>query len=58
MASVAEKIEGLISELQEAVNEYNKTVELQGALKEKIIATQGAINALKELEAEETPKAE
>lgn len=54
MATVTEKIETLNAELREAVTQYNQTIEAQAVLREKIIATQGAINALQEFAKDET----
>jgi len=48
MATVTERIEVLTGELREAVTKYNQTIEAQNVLREQIIATQGAINALQE----------
>jgi capsid protein len=53
MATVTEKIEALNAELREAVTQYNQTIEAQAVLREKIIATQGAIGALQEFAKDE-----
>ena len=50
MASIAEKIEALYTELEQVVEQHNQAVQIQGAAKEKAISIQGAINALKELQ--------
>lgn len=54
MATATEKIETLNAELREAVTQYNQTIEAQAVLREKIIATQGAIGALQEFAKDET----
>lgn len=48
MPTVTERIESLKTELQAAVVQYNKNIEEQAVLREQIIATQGALNALQE----------
>lgn len=59
MPSLQEKLDACYQELQEVVEQHNKAVEVQNAAKEKAIALQGAINALKELQSEEeSPEAE
>lgn len=54
MATVTERIESLKTELQAAVVQYNKNIEEQAVLREQIIATQGALNALQEFAKDET----
>jgi small-conductance mechanosensitive channel len=56
MASIQEKIDSLYKE--EVVEQHNQALQVQNAAKEKAISLQGAINALKELQEEETPEAE
>jgi small-conductance mechanosensitive channel len=58
MASIQEKIDSLYKELEEVVEQHNQALQVQNAAKEKAISLQGAINALKELQEEETPEAE
>ena len=53
MATVTERIENLTAELREAVAQYNQSIESQAVLREKIIATQGAIGVLQDLAKEE-----
>jgi small-conductance mechanosensitive channel len=57
MATIQEKLDALRQELQEVVEQHNQAVQVQTAAREKAIAIQGAIEALKELEGgeEEAP---
>jgi small-conductance mechanosensitive channel len=58
MASIQEKIDSLYKELEEVVEQHNQALQVQAAAKEKAIALQGALNALKELQEEEPAEAE
>jgi len=58
MASIQEKIDSLYKELEEVVEQHNQALQVQNAAKEKAIALQGALNALKELQEEEPAEAE
>jgi hypothetical protein len=58
MASIQEKIDSLYKELEEVVEQHNQALQVQTAAKEKAIALQGALNALKELQEEEPAEAE
>ena len=61
MASVQEKFDATVAELQATVEEYNNAVKLMEVTKEKAIALQGAAQTLRELlesEAETTVEPE
>jgi len=58
MASIKEKVDSLMQQLQEKVDTYNQASELLAKTKEEIIALQGALNALQELQEEETAETE
>lgn len=53
MSSLAEKIEASMAELQAAVTKYNETASELEKIKEELFKLQGAVNALKELQAGE-----
>jgi len=53
MTAIASKVESLMADLQGKINTYNETAATLEKTKEEIIALQGAINALKELQSEE-----
>ena len=53
MTTIASKVESLMVDLQGKINTYNETAATLEKTKEEIIALQGAINALKELQSEE-----
>ena len=49
MASVQEKFDSIVAELQATVDEYNNALKVMEAAKEKAIALQGAAQTLREL---------
>jgi len=49
MASVQEKFDSTVAELQATVDEYNNALKVMEAAKEKAIALQGAAQTLREL---------
>ena len=49
MASVQEKFDSTVAELQATVEEYNNALKVMEAAKEKAIALQGAAQTLREL---------
>ena len=49
MASVQEKFDSTVAELQATVEEYNNAAKVMEAAKEKAIALQGAAQTLREL---------
>lgn len=49
MASVQEKFDSTVAELQATVEEYNNAVKVMEVAKEKAIALQGAAHTLREL---------
>lgn len=49
MASVQEKFDSTVAELQATVDEYNNAAKVMEAAKEKAIALQGAAQTLREL---------
>ena len=49
MASVQEKFDSTVAELQATVEEYNNAVKVMEVAKEKAIALQGAAQTLREL---------
>jgi hypothetical protein len=49
MASVQEKFDSTVAELQATVEEYNNALKVMEAAKEKAIALQGAVQTLREL---------
>jgi hypothetical protein len=53
MTNLSAKVDTLMASLQEKINTYNETTVTLEKTKEEIIALQGAINAIKELQAEE-----
>jgi small-conductance mechanosensitive channel len=55
MATVTEKLETLTAELEKVVEQHNQAVQVMNAAKEQAISLQGAINALRELQEDETP---
>jgi hypothetical protein len=50
MTSVTQKIDALMQDLQKSVDKYNEANQTLLVCKEEIIALQGALKALKELE--------
>ena len=59
MASVQEKFDSTVAELQATVEEYNNALKVMEAAKEKAIALQGAVQTLRELlDGEATPAVE
>jgi small-conductance mechanosensitive channel len=52
MATPAEKIQSLTTELEKVVEQHNQAVQVMNACREQAISLQGAINALRELEEE------
>ena len=59
MASVQEKFDSTVAELQATVEEYNNAVKVMEVAKEKAIALQGAAQTLRELlDGEATPAVE
>ena len=49
MASVQEKFDSTVAELEATVDEYNNALKVMEAAKEKAIALQGAAQTLREL---------
>ena len=49
MASVQEKFDSTVAELQATVEEYNNALKVMEVAKEKAIALQGAVQTLREL---------
>jgi hypothetical protein len=50
MSTIQEKVDSLMTDLQQAVDVYNQASETLAQTKEKIISLQGALQALKELQ--------
>jgi esterase/lipase len=57
MTSVTQKIDALVQDLQKNVDKYNEANQILLVCKEEIIALQGALKVLKELEEEENTSA-
>ena len=57
MSALTEKVDALMAELQTKVEEYNQFGAALEKTKEEIIALQGALNALKEVQAAEAGEA-
>jgi hypothetical protein len=57
MANIQEKIVSLFSELEATVEKYNKALGVVNGSKEKIIALQGALEALRSLQEEDNIEA-
>jgi peptidoglycan hydrolase CwlO-like protein len=57
MSALTEKVDALMTELQTKVDEYNQLGAALEKTKEEIIALQGALNALKEVQAAEADDA-
>lgn len=57
MSVLTEKVDALMAELQTKVEEYNQFGSALEKTKEEIIALQGALNALKEVQAAEAGEA-
>jgi hypothetical protein len=57
MSVLTEKVDALMAELQTKVEEYNQLGVSLEKTKEEIIALQGALNALKEVQAAEAGEA-
>ena len=57
MSALTEKVDALMAELQTKVDEYNQFGVALEKTKEEIISLQGALNALKEVQAAEGGKA-
>ena len=53
MANIQEKIQSLYTELEATVEKYNEALGVVNVSKEKIIALQGALEALRSLQEEE-----
>jgi hypothetical protein len=53
MSALTEKVDALMAELQTKVDEYNQFGVALEKTKEEIISLQGALNALKEVQAAE-----
>ena len=53
MANIQEKIQSLYKELETVVEKYNEALGVVNLSKEKIIALQGAIEALRSLQEED-----
>jgi hypothetical protein len=53
MSALTEKVDALMTELQTKVDEYNQFGVALEKTKEEIISLQGALNALKEVQAAE-----
>jgi flagellar capping protein FliD len=57
MSALTEKIDASMSALQTKVEEYNKLVVSLEAVKGEVLSLQGALNALKEVQAAESDEA-
>ena len=57
MSALTEKVDALMADLQTKVEEYNQLGAALEKTKEEIIALQGALNALKEVQAAEADDA-
>jgi exonuclease VII small subunit len=57
MANIQEKLNNLYKELETSVNTYNEALGTVNSTKEKIIALQGAMQALRDLVEEENVEA-
>ena len=53
MANIQEKIQSLYAELEATVEKYNEALGIVNGSKEKIIALQGALEALRSLQEED-----
>ena len=53
MANIQEKIQSLYAELEATVEKYNEALGVVNTSKEKIIALQGALEALRSLQEED-----
>ena len=53
MANIQEKIQSLYTDLEATVEKYNEALSVVNVSKEKIIALQGALEALRSLQEEE-----
>jgi peptidoglycan hydrolase CwlO-like protein len=53
MANIQEKIQSLYAELEATVEKYNEALGVVNVSKEKIIALQGALEALRSLQEED-----
>jgi peptidoglycan hydrolase CwlO-like protein len=53
MANIQEKIQSLYAELEATVEKYNEALGIVNVSKEKIIALQGALEALRSLQEED-----
>jgi uncharacterized protein YoxC len=57
MSALTEKVDALMTDLQTKVEEYNQLGAALEKTKEEIIALQGALNALKDVQAAEAGEA-
>jgi peptidoglycan hydrolase CwlO-like protein len=57
MSALTEKVDALMAELQTKVDKYNQLGAALEKTKEEIIALQGALNALKDVQAAEAGEA-
>ena len=57
MSALTEKVDALMADLQAKVDEYNQLGASLEKTKEEIISLQGALNALKEVQAAESGEA-
>jgi peptidoglycan hydrolase CwlO-like protein len=53
MANIQEKIQSLYADLEATVEKYNEALDVVNVSKEKIIALQGALEALRSLQEED-----